>query len=91
MIYKLYDMNTRTKLLQTPEEQEIVIAMKLLFNKDENSNLLLVKEHEKQSVIFIGIRNKQMFEEYEKEYEYRNLTEKSCVDLKREILGLTKK
>ena len=88
MRYKLYDMNTRTKLLETPEEQEIVIALDLLFKKDENQSLLIIKQYENRSEIFLGIRNKQMFEAYKQEYEYRTLTNKSCTELKKEILDI---
>ena len=93
MKYKLYDMNTRTKLLEDPEERTIVIAMETLFKKNLDSRFLIIKQYENRSEIFLGIRSKQMFEAYKQEYEYRTLTEKSCVDLKREIVnkGLIKK
>lgn len=94
MIYRLYDMNTRKKLLVDPDEKNIIIAMEVLFKKNENSRFLIIKQYENRSEVFLGIRSKQMFEAYKQEYEYRTLTGKSCVDLKREILeskGLIKK
>lgn len=85
MTYKLYNMSNRTKLLETPEEKEIIIALDLLFKENENQNLLITKQYENRSEIFLGIRNKQMYEAYKQEYEYRTLTNMSCTDLKREI------
>ena len=85
MTYKLYNMNNRTKLLETPEEKEVIIALDLLFKEDENQNLLIIKQFENRSEIFLGVRNKQTYEAYKKEYEYRTLANMSCVDLKREI------
>jgi hypothetical protein len=78
-------MNTRTKLLETPEENDIIIAMGLLFKDNENQNLLIIKQYENRSEIFLGVRNKQTYEAYKQEYEYRTLTNMSCLDLKREI------
>ena len=85
MIYKLYNMSNKTKLLETSEEKEIMIVLDLLFKEDENQNLLLSKQYPTGCIEFWGIRDKQTYEAYKQEYEYRTLTNMSCTDLKREI------
>lgn len=90
-MYSLYDMAKLELLIKDKPEEEIYKAICNRFKVSENQRLLIKTKYKNGDVIVCAIRNQEDFINYLKDYEYRLLKEKSCVELKKEILDLKEK
>ena len=90
-MYSLYDMTKLELLIKDKPEEEIYKAICNRFKTSENQRLLIKTKYKNGDVIVCAIRNQEDFINYLKDYEYRLLTGKSCVELKKEILDLKEK
>lgn len=79
--------------LITTNENEGVIYNTIVnwYKRNPNCYLYIIKRENKGDVPYISIRNEKDFEFYKKFYEYRKLTGKSCIELRKEILELAEK
>lgn len=91
VVYRLYDMKMRELIVAHEKEKIIYKAIVNWHKKDPDCRLSVIKKVNKGDVTICAIRNEEDFVNYLKDYEYRLLTGKSCVELKREILDLAEK
>ena len=90
-MYSLYDMAKLELLIKDESEEKIYKAICNRFKTSENQRLMVTTRYKNGDVIVCAIRNQKDFVNYLKDYEYRLLTGKSCVELKREMLDTKEK
>ena len=83
---KLYDMNTRKFISTFPNEFELIKAIEPTMSDEKR---YLAKERRNGGdVIVMGIRSIRDFEIYKAEFNRRMILDKSCVELKREMMDI---
>jgi len=85
-MFKLYDMQTRTLLLPSDNEEEII--EKMGENVKERCSLVVLKRENKTDDFYVWVRNPQEYEDYKNEYYRSQLQNKSCMELKREMMDI---
>lgn len=90
-MYSLYDMAKLELLIKDESEEKIYKTICNRFKISENQRLMVTTRYKNGDVIVCAIRNQKDFVNYLKDYEYRLLTGKSCVELKREMLDIKEK
>ena len=96
-MFRLYDMKIMKPIL--PEgigkyienEEQIYKKVCSIFEQDKEARLMIMKRENNGDFPYFGIRSLEDFENYKKYYEYSNLLNKSCQELKKEIVDLTEK
>ena len=84
---KLYDMNTRKFINTFPNEFELIKAIEPTMSDEKR---YLAKERRNSGdVIVMGIRSMRDFEIYKAEFNRRMILDKSCVELKKDILDMS--
>lgn len=83
---KLYDMNTRKFINTFPNEFELIKSIEPTMSDEKR---YLAKERRNGGdVIVMGIRSIRDFEIYKAEFNRRMILDKSCVELKRDMMDL---
>lgn len=90
-MFRLYDMSARELIIAHKNEDVIYNTVINYYKKNPDSYLYIIKRENKGDAPYIAIRNEKDLEFYKKMYEYRKLTNMSCIELKREILDLAEK
>lgn len=88
-MYRLYDMNIRKLLDASYQEKDIIDTLCELVKENTNFRYLIVKHDEKLNMdeAYKGIKSVSDYYMYVKDYQRRTLEQqKSCLELKREIL-----
>lgn len=88
-MFKLYDMNILKLINDYDSEYKLIKGIESLINED--SRFLVKTRKNKGDIIFLSIRNMQDFIDYKERYNHKLILNKSCVELKREILDLDEK
>ena len=88
-MFKLYDMKKRDIITANNSEEVIYKAVCNICNKDKETILMIIKRENNGDTPYFSIRSEKDFELYKKFYEYSQLTHKSCIELRKEILELT--
>jgi len=83
---KLYDMNTRTFIDKFPNEFELIKAIEPTIN--DNKRYMIISRKDNTPYIY-GIRSIKDFEVYKANYNRKMILDKSCVELKRDILDIS--
>lgn len=84
-MFKLYEKSKRT-CLDVGTEENIIETMGEYLKEDDKTNFLVVNYDEITTTpSWMTIHGKPEYVEYVKAYEYRKITEKTCVELKDEI------
>lgn len=90
-MYKLYQMTKHT-LIDTNEKQDKLLEiMERMYKVDPEERFLLVQREGMSDVWFKGIYGVEEYYEYLQKLENEELKNKTCVELKREILYLDEK
>ena len=89
-MWYLYDRDTNTKLDVSDKEQDILNTMGEYYQTNTYYRFTIVKYDEiTTEPSWRSIRNIGEYEAYIQEYNARQLKNKTCVELKREILDLS--
>ena len=91
VVYRLYDMKLREIIMTTTNEDILYKTIANHYKKDPNCYLYVIKRANNGDMPYIAIRDEEDFIRYLKMYENNKIENKSCVELKREILDLTEK
>lgn len=87
-MYKLYQMTKHT-LIDTNEKQDKLLEiMARMYKVDPEERFLLVQREGMSDVWFKGIYGVEEYNEYIEKLQNDELKNRSCVDLKRDIVDL---
>lgn len=84
---KLYDMNTRKFINTFPNELELIKAIEPTMSDDKR--YIATERRNGGDVLVMGIRSMRNFQVYKAEFNRRMILDKSCVELKRDILDIS--
>ena len=90
-MFKLY-VTEPPKLIDTNNNQDkLLVIMERMLKINPEQRFLLVEREENTDKWFKGIWGIDEYNKYIKELELKNLKQKTCVELKKEILDLNEK
>ena len=85
---KLYDMNTRKFIDKYPSEYQLIKTIEPTMSDDKKYMIISIKNN---TPSMYGIRSIKDFEIYKNNFNRKMILEKSCIELKKEILELDEK
>lgn len=83
---KLCDMNTRKFIDKFPSEFELIKAIEPTMSDDKR--YLATERRNGGDVLVMGIRSIRDFQVYKADFNRRMILDKSCVELKRDMMDL---
>lgn len=90
-MYKLY-VTEPPKLIDTNNNQDkLLVIMERMLKTNPEQRFLLVEREDNTDKWFKGIWGIDEYSKYLEELELNNLKQKTCVELKKEILDLNEK
>lgn len=90
-MYKLYQMTKHTLIDTNDKQDKLLEIMERMYKTNPEERFLLVKRENMSDVWFKGIYGVEEYHEYLQKLENEELKNKTCVELKREILDLAEK
>lgn len=90
-MYKLYQMTKHTLIDTNDKQDKLLEIMERMYKTNPEERFLLVKRENMSDVWFKGIYGVEEYNEYLQKLENEELKNKTCVELKREILDLAEK
>ena len=87
-MFKLY-VTEPPKMIETNENQDkLLVIMERMLKVNPEERFLLVEREDKTDKWFKGIWGIEEYNKYKQELERKKLIDRSCVDLKRDIVDL---